>query len=63
MATAMAVWNVAITAPQVAAPLLALPLIERFNATALGLGPRVAILTAMAEFALGGLCVWRLPRA
>jgi MFS family permease len=63
MGTAMGVWNVATTAPQVVAPLIAAPLVLRVNALHAGTGPRAAIVLALSEFALGGLLVWRLPRA
>jgi MFS family permease len=61
MATAMGVWNVATAAPQVFAPILARPLIERYNALAPGLGPRAAIVLSLAEFALGTTLLWLLP--
>jgi MFS family permease len=63
MATAMGVWNVATTLPQVVAPLATAPLVERFNAISPGLGPRCAIVLALVEFVLGGALIWRLPRA
>ena len=63
MSTAMAVWNVATTLPQVFAPLLTAPLLLHFDAVRAGLGPRVAFGLALAEFALGAVFVWRLPRA
>jgi MFS family permease len=63
MATAMGVWNVATTVPQVVAPLLAAPLVLRVNALQPGAGPRAAIVLASLEFAAGAALVWRLPRA
>jgi MFS family permease len=63
MATAMGVWNVATTLPQVIAPVLAAPLVLRANALHAGAGPRAAIALALLEFTLGGALVWRLPRA
>jgi len=63
MATAMGVWNIATTVPQVIAPAVAAPLVLRVNALHAGAGPRAAIVLALAEFALGAALVWRLPRA
>jgi MFS family permease len=63
MATAMGVWNVATTLPQVVAPFATGPLVERFNAISPGLGPRCAIALALVEFVAGGALIWRLPRA
>ena len=62
MATAMGVWNVATTLPQVVAPLLTAPLVLRLGAVHPGSGPRAAIALSIVEFALGALVVWRLPR-
>jgi MFS family permease len=63
MATAMGIWNVATTLPQVVAPLATAPLVLRFNAIAPGLGPRAAIVLSLCEFVAGGALIWRLPRA
>lgn len=63
MATAMGVWNVATTLPQVVAPSIAAPLVLRVNELHAGAGPRAAIVLALVEFALGAALVWRLPRA
>jgi MFS family permease len=62
MATAMAIWNVATTLPQVIAPALTAPIVLRFDALRAGLGPRAAVVVALGEFALGAAFVWRLPR-
>jgi MFS family permease len=62
MATAMGIWNVATTVPQIVAPLLTAPLLLHFNAVRAGLGPRVAFGLALVEFALGATVIWRLPR-
>jgi MFS family permease len=63
MATAMGVWNVATTLPQVIAPLVTAPLVLRLDAAHAGAGARGAIVLALLEFAAGGAVVWRLPRA
>ena len=62
MATAMGIWNVATTLPQVVAPLIAGPLVVAANATSAGAGPRSAIAAAIVAFVLGGVAIWRLPR-
>jgi MFS family permease len=62
MATAMGIWNVATTLPQVVAPALTAPLVLRFDALRPGLGPRAAIVVALGEFTLGAAFIWRLPR-
>ncbi len=61
MASAMGVWNVATTVPQIAAPLIAAPLVEHFNALSPGEGPRAAIVFSMIAFAAGATFIWRLP--
>jgi MFS family permease len=63
MATAMGVWNVATTIPQVIAPLATGPLVNYYNAKQFGLGPRVAIGIALGEFLLGGAAIWLVPIA
>jgi MFS family permease len=60
---AMAVWNIAATLPQIVAPLITTPIVERVNAFAPGSGPRVAIGLAIVEFTLGALWLYRLPAA
>ena len=62
MATAMGVWNIATTLPQVVAPLVVGPLVVHADAVAAGSGPRIAIVAACVAFALGGAAVWRVPR-
>jgi len=61
MATSMGIWNVATTLPQVAAPLIAAPLVSYFDRVELGLGPRAAILVATLAFSFGAAYLWRLP--
>ena len=61
MATAMGVWNIANTLPQIAAPAITAPLVVALSATSAGLGPRVAFLVVILEFTLGTLWLWRLP--
>jgi MFS family permease len=61
MATAMGVWNVATAGPQILAPLVAAPFVLHYNAVALGLGPRVAVVLSLVEFAVGTALLWTLP--
>jgi MFS family permease len=63
MASAMGVWNVATTIPQVLAPLLTAPLIHALDARSTGLGPRGAIVLAVVECTLGATWLWRLSAA
>ncbi|GAC1404754.1 MAG: MFS transporter [Candidatus Velthaea sp.] len=63
MASAMGVWNIAAALPQIIAPILTTPLVERLNAIAPGAGPRAAIVLAIGEFTLGALWLYRLPKA
>ncbi len=62
MATAMGVWNVATTLPQVIAPLLTAPLVSAIGARAAALGPRAAVVLALVEIAAGTVAIRRLPR-
>jgi MFS family permease len=62
MASAMSVWNIAATLPQIIAPAITLPIVERVNAALPGAGPRVAIGLAIGEFTLGALWLYRLPK-
>jgi MFS family permease len=62
MAAAMSVWNVAATLPQILAPALTTPIVERTSAALPGGGPRVAIGLAIVEFTAGALWLYRLPR-
>jgi MFS family permease len=63
MAAALGVWNLAAALPQIVAPAITAPLVAAFDARSAGSGPRVALLLVVAEFALGTLILWRLPRA
>ena len=64
LASAMGVWNLATTLPQVAAPAITKPLVGYYDAIAYGLGPRIALICVIVEFALGTALLWRvrLPR-
>ena len=63
LAAAMGVWNVAAAIPQVVAPAITGPLIQRVDASRFGLGPRVALVLVIVEFALGTAWLWRLRLA
>lgn len=58
MATAMGVWNLAATVPQIFAPLVTAPLIAAVDARSPGAGPRVALLVVIVELAVGALLLW-----
>lgn len=60
MARAMGVWNLALAAPQVAAPALTGPLVSLIDVRRPGLGPRVALVCVIVEFAIGTAWLWRL---
>jgi MFS family permease len=60
MASAMGVWNLAAALPQIAAPAITAPLVTAFDARSFGLGPRVALICVIVEFALGTAWLWRL---
>jgi len=60
LASAMGIWNLAAALPQVAAPQITAPLVSYFDARSAGLGPRVALLCVIVEFALGTAWLWRL---
>ena len=65
MAKAMGVWNLALAVPQVAAPAITGPLVAALDARRAGLGPRVALICVIVEFAIGTAWLWRLrlPRS
>ena len=60
LATAMGIWNLAATAAQVVAPGITAPIVRIADARSAGLGPRLALLCVIVEFALGTLCLWRV---
>lgn len=60
MATAMAVWNVAVAGPQVLAPLLATVLIVTLRADP-ATAPLFAFGLAITEVTAGALWIWRIP--
>ncbi len=60
LASAMGVWNLAAALPQVAAPAITGPLVGYLDARRLGLGPRVALICVIIEFAVGTAWLWRL---
>jgi MFS family permease len=62
MASAMSIWNIAATLPQILAPALTTPIVERTNAMLPGAGPRVAVGLAIVEFTAGALWLYRLPK-
>lgn len=62
MATGMGIWNVATTIPQVLAPIVGGALVLRYDRLAPGLGPRAAIVVALAEYLVGAALIWGLPR-
>lgn len=63
MATAMGVWNLAATVPQIVAPALTAPLIAAVDARAPGVGPRAALLLVVVELLLGAIVLRAVPRA
>jgi MFS family permease len=64
LASAMGVWNLAAALAQVVAPAITRPLVSYYDARSMGLGPRVALVCVIVEFALGTALLWRvrLPR-
>jgi MFS family permease len=63
IASAMGVWNLAAALPQIAAPVITAPLVTALDARSFGLGPRVALVCVIVEFALGTAWLWRLRLA
>jgi MFS family permease len=62
LATTMAVWNLALIVPQIAAPAVTTAFLQRFALTAPRVGPRAAFALALGETLLGMAWLWRLPR-
>jgi MFS family permease len=60
MGSAMGIWNLASTIPQVLAPALTAPLVSALDARRAGLGPRAALVCVIVEFAFGTAWLWRL---
>ena len=60
LAAAMGVWNLAAALAQVVAPAITAPLVRVADQRSAGLGPRLALLCVIVEFALGTLCLWRV---
>ena len=60
MATAMAIWNVAVAGAQIAAPALATGLLVLFRPSAVS-GPLFTLGLATLEVVLGSIWIWRLP--
>lgn len=60
MAKAMGVWNLSLAIPAIAAPALTGPLVAALDAHRAGLGPRVALIGVIVEFAIGTAWLWRL---
>ncbi|HEV2643150.1 MAG TPA: hypothetical protein VGT98_10600, partial [Candidatus Elarobacter sp.] len=59
-ASAMGVWNLAAAVPQIVAPAITAPVVPYFDKRSAGLGPRVALMLVIVEFALGTAWLWRL---
>jgi MFS family permease len=60
LASAMGVWNLAAALAQVAAPAITGPLVGYVDARRAGLGPRIALVCVIVEFALGTALLWRV---
>jgi MFS family permease len=60
LASAMGVWNLAAAVAQIAAPAITAPLVRAADARSAGLGPRLALVCVIVEFALGTVCLWRV---
>jgi MFS family permease len=61
MATALSIWNVANTIPQVIAPLIAAPIVAYADGILYGLGPRFTIALCSVTVVAGVALIWRLP--
>lgn len=62
LATGMAVWNVAVIGPQIAAPTLMTVVLQRAGWTAPATAAHVALAFALGETLLGIAWLWRLSR-
>lgn len=61
LATAMAVWNLALLAPQILAPVIATALLALLHELQRTSAPRTAFVAAICEVAIGIAWIWRLP--
>jgi MFS family permease len=62
LASAMGIWNLALIAPQIAAPAITTFIVARLQSAGTAAGPREAFGLAAAEVLIGILWVWRLSR-
>jgi MFS family permease len=62
LAWTMALWNIAVVGPQMAAPLIATGVIKAMQALDPATGPRVAFAIACIELLVGAVWIWRLPK-
>ena len=60
LASAMGIWNLAAALPQIVAPAITAPVVSYYDARRVGLGPRVALICVIVEFAIGTAWLWRL---
>jgi MFS family permease len=61
LATAMAIWNLALLIPQILAPLIANAVLSRMHALQSAHAPRIAFAIAIVETVCGIAWIWRLP--
>jgi MFS family permease len=60
LASAMGVWNLAATVPQLIAPAITGVLVARIDPHGAGIGARIALVLVVVEFVLGTAWLWRL---